>query len=325
MRLSPRSKRIQHVRASAPPFLTRRELITAGALTGAALLAGRAHGAQELPLITKSIPSSGEKLPVIGLGTNNFSVSAPADIATRREVLEHMPQLGGTVVDTARIYGQSEAVIGELVASIGNRERLFLATKVLANSADAGKASLEESFRLLKTARMDLLQVHNLAGVDAMVPVLQEWKKAGKVRYVGITTASPGDHSRMVQYMRQYPLDFIQVDYSIGNRGAAQEVLPLAQERRIAVLVNVPFGGRRGGNVFTQVQGRTLPAWAADIDVQSWGQFFLKYVVSHPAVTCAIPGTTELQHLEDNQRAGHGRLPDAAMRRRMEEFWDGKA
>jgi aryl-alcohol dehydrogenase-like predicted oxidoreductase len=307
---------------------TRRDLIATGMLTGAALLSSRiVPGAEtgELPLIKKPIPSTGEKLPVIGLGTNNFSVSAPADIAARREVLEHMPQLGGSVVDTARIYGQSEAVIGDLVASLGNRDRLFLATKVLANSTNAGKASLEESYKLLKVTRMDLLQVHNLAGVDLMVPLLQEWKKAGKVRYIGITTSSPGDHVRMVQYVRQYPLDFIQVDYSIGNRGAADELLPLAQERRMAVLVNVPFGGRRGGNVFTQVKGRALPPWAADIDAQTWAQFFLKYVVSHPAVTCAIPGTTELQHLEDNQRAGHGRLPDAAMRRRMEELWDGKA
>jgi aryl-alcohol dehydrogenase-like predicted oxidoreductase len=308
--------------------VTRRDLIATGVFAGAALLSGRVvRGAQgaELPLIKKPIPSTGEMLPVIGLGTNNFSVSAPADIAARREVLEHMPQLGGSLVDTARIYGQSEAVLGDLIASLGNRDRLFLATKVLANSADAGKESLEESYRLLKTARVDLLQVHNLAGVDVMVPLLQEWKKAGRVRYVGITTSSPSDHARMLQYMHRYPLDFIQVDYSIGNRGAADEVLPLAQERRIGVLINVPFGGRRGGNVFTQVKGRALPPWAADIDVQSWAQFFLKYVVSHPAVTCAIPGTTELTHLEDNQHAGHGRLPDAALRRRMEAFWDGKA
>jgi aryl-alcohol dehydrogenase-like predicted oxidoreductase len=316
-----------HVQHSAIT-VTRRDLIATGVFASAALLSGRAiRGAQgaELPLIKKPIPSTGEMLPVIGLGTNNFSVSAPADIAARREVLEHMPQLGGSLVDTARIYGQSEAVIGDLIASLGNRDRLFLATKVLANSADAGKESLEESYRLLKTARMDLLQVHNLAGVDVMLPLLQEWKKAGRVRYVGITTSSPSDHARMLQSMHRYPLDFIQVDYSIGNRGAADEVLPLAQERRIGVLANVPFGGRRGGNVFTQVKGRALPPWAADIDVQSWAQFFLKYVVSHPAVTCAIPGTTELTHLEDNQHAGHGRLPDAALRRRMEAFWDGKA
>jgi diketogulonate reductase-like aldo/keto reductase len=282
--------------------------------------------AKELPLITKTIPGSGEKLPVIGIGTNNYNVSAPDEIAARRAVLERMPQLGGAVVDTAPLYGSSESVIGDLVVSLGNRQHLFLATKVLASDASAGRASLEESLRRLRTTRVDLMQVHNLVGVEVMLPVLQEWKQAGKVRYVGITTSNPAEHPRMLDYMRRYPLDFIQVDYSIGNRVAGEQVLPLAQERHMAVIANVPFGGRRGANaVFAQVAGRKLPDWAAEIDVATWGQFFLKYVVSHPAITCAVPGTTQLGHLEDNQHAARGRLPDAAMRQRMEQLWDAKS
>jgi aryl-alcohol dehydrogenase-like predicted oxidoreductase len=300
--------------------------LTAGLFAAAEALAGRvlraAEASNAAPLITKTIPASGERLPVIGLGTNRFGVTAPEEVAARRAVLERMPSLGGSVVDTAPIYGLSESLIGEQIASLGNRDRLFLASKVMSADATAGKASLEETFRRLKTARMDLMQVHNLIGTEVMLPVLEDWKKAGRIRYVGITTASPADHPRMLELMRRHPLDFIQVDYSIGNRGAADQVLPLAQERGIAVLVNVPFGGRRGSNLLTRTAGRAPPDWAADIDAATWSQLFLKYVVSHPAVTATIPGTTQLDHLIDNQRAGQGRLPDAALRRRMEQFWD---
>jgi aryl-alcohol dehydrogenase-like predicted oxidoreductase len=311
--------------------MNRREAIALGMYAGAAAVGSRAAraaaaGSRELALITRAIPSSGERLPVIGVGTNAFSPGSADQLASLRDVLKHLPELGGAVVDTAPIYGQSEQVIGELVGSLGVRKQLFLATKVMARDAESGKASMQESLQKLKTDRVDLLQVHNLVGIDAMLPVLQEWKKAGRIRYFGITTSNPADHPRMIEAMRRYTLDFIQVDYSIGNRGAADQVLPLAQERGIAVLVNVPFGGRRGAaSVFAQVSGRKLPDWAADIDVESWGQFFLKYVVSHPAVTCTIPGTTQLAHLEDNQRGGRGRLPDAALRKRMEEVWDTKA
>jgi aryl-alcohol dehydrogenase-like predicted oxidoreductase len=311
--------------------MNRREALALGMYAGAAAVGSRgvraaSASSHELALVTKAIPSSGERLPVIGVGTNAFSPRSPDELASLRDVLKRLPELGGAVVDTAPIYGQSESVIGDLVGSLGVRKQLFLATKVMARDAEAGKASMDESLQKLKTERVDLLQVHNLVGVDAMLPLLQEWKKAGRIRYFGITTSNPADHPRMIEAMRRYTLDFIQVDYSIGNRGAADQVLPLAQERGTAVLVNVPFGGRRGAaSVFAQVAGRKLPDWAADIDVESWGQFFLKYVVSHPAVTCTIPGTTQLAHLEDNQRGGRGRLPDAAMRKRMEQVWDTKA
>jgi aryl-alcohol dehydrogenase-like predicted oxidoreductase len=264
-------------------------------------------------------------LPAVGLGTNNFDVGDPAEIATRKEVLQGMPGLGGSVVDTAPLYGRSEAVIGNIVSDLGNRDKLFFATKVIARESDGsdGKASIEESFRRLRTEHIDLLQVHNLGGVEQMIPVLEELKQAKRIRYFGITTSNPAQHPQMMEFMRRYPLDFVQVDYSIDNREVANSVLPLAQERHIGVLINTPLGGRRGAaSVFSRVAHKPLPDWAAEIDAQSWAQVFLKYVISHPAVTCAISGTTQLKHLDDNMRGGHGRLPDAALRARMEKYWD---
>ena len=275
---------------------------------------------QSLPLITKVIPSSGEKLPAIGLGTDQFRRGESDAI---RVEIQRMQQMGGTVIDTAAAYGDSEAVIGDALARLGSRDRTFLATKLTVDEAGTSTRSGEESFarslQRLQTRRVDLLQVHNLEGVEALLPVMQKWKQAGKIRYIGITTSRVGQHTHMMEYMRQYPLDFVQVDYSIGNRDAAEHLLPLALERRIAVLANIPFGF---GSVLRQAQLRKLPDWAAAIDVTSWSQFLLKYVISHPAVTCCIPGSTKVEHLEENQRAGHGRLPDAALRRKMEQVWD---
>jgi aryl-alcohol dehydrogenase-like predicted oxidoreductase len=171
----------------------------------------------------------------------------------------------------------------------------------------------------LKTQKVDLLQVHNLDGVDTLMPALQKWKEEGKIRYIGITTSRVSQHAQMVEFMRKYPLDFVQVDYSLANRDADKNVLPLAMERRTAVLANIPFGF---GSVLRDAQSRKLPPWAADIGVTSWSQLLLKYVISHPAVTVAIPGSTKVAHLEDNQRAARGRLPDEAMRRKMEQYWD---
>jgi aryl-alcohol dehydrogenase-like predicted oxidoreductase len=307
--------------------LSRREILQAAVLVGAGALVPRAFGAQpaaqNLSLITRPIPVSGERLPVIGLGTNAYGVTSAEDLAARKEVLRRMPELGGTVVDTAPGYGRSEEVIGQLVAELGNRGRLFLATKVTAANDDAarGKAMLEESFKRLQTDRLDLVEVHNLMGTEALLPVLAEYKAAKRIRYLGVTTSNDAQHAATADILRRHRLDFVQVNYSIDDRESAQILLPLAQERGAAVLVNMPFGGRRGGNLFTRVGDRPLPEWAAELDASSWPQFFLKYVVSHPAVTCAIPGTTRLAHLEDNQRGGRGRLPDAALRKRMEAYW----
>lgn len=307
--------------------MTRRELLKAGALVGAGSCLGlSAHAAAPAgtDLITRSVPASGERIPVVGLGTNNYSVTAPDDLAARREVLANMWQLGGTLIDTAPAYGRSEEVIGQLLSELKNRDRYFLATKVTApnGSAEAGKAMIEESFRRLQTDRIELIQVHSLMGVDVLVPVLEDLKAAKRIKYLGATTSNDEQHGAMADALRKYKMDFVQLNYSIDDREAAETLLPLAQERGTAVLVNLPFGGRRGSNVFARVSGKEVPDWARGF-ATSWAQFFLKYVVSHPAITCAIPGTTKRSHLSDNQAAARGALPDASMRKRMEAFWDG--
>ena len=305
---------------------TRREVLAAGLAGAVALALGRGADAGEAAaageLITRPVPSTGERLPVIGLGTNAYGVSDPVEYAARREVLEQMPSLGGTVVDTAYGYGDSELVIGRALKELGNRDALFLATKTpMRGELTDPVALVEESFRRLQVDVLDLVQVHNLHGLDAFMPVLLEMKAAKRIRYVGMSTSSDAQYPAFLEGLARYPVDFLQVDYSVGNRTAAEKILPFAQEKGIAVLVNMPLGGRRGP-MFGQVKDREVPDWAKEADIHSWAQFFLKYVVSHPAVTCAIPGTTKVKHLLDNQQAGRGRLPDAAMRKRMEEYWD---
>jgi aryl-alcohol dehydrogenase-like predicted oxidoreductase len=307
-----------------PPRLNRRDALLAALTLGAGMAISRgARSATAGAVITKAIPASGQKVPVIGVGTNNYNVTDADDVAARRGVLEQLPLQGGAVVDTAPLYGRAEELIGALVAGLHNRDHLFFATKVIAQEPKAGAASMEESMMRLKTQRIDLMQVHNLIGVEAMIPVLQEWKKAGRIGYYGITTSNPGQHGQLMDYMRRLPMDFIQVDYSLANRGAGDEVLPLAQQKGIAVIANSPFGGRRAAaSVFGQVAGKPLPDWAAAIQVTSWSQLLLKFVVSHPAVTCTVPGTTTVGHLADNLAAAHGTLPDAPLRQKMEALWD---
>ena len=285
-------------------------------LLGRRLMAAGPAAPVELALITKSIPASGERLPAIGIGTDSFRESAREEI---RAELGRMLELGGTVIDTAAAYGDSEALIGDALTSLGTRARMFVATKLVASG---GAESFARSLERLKTDPVDLLQVHNQHGVGALLPTLQQWKQEKKIRYIGVTTSRVSQHADMLATLRAVPLDFIQVDYSIANRDAAAAILPLALERKIAVLVNLPFGR---SSLFRETAGRPPPPWAADIDVHSWAQYFLKYVISHPAVTCAIPGSTQVSHLIDNQGAGRGRLPDEAMRRRMEQYWDNKS
>jgi aryl-alcohol dehydrogenase-like predicted oxidoreductase len=303
--------------------ISRREALSGGLLAclGAAYprLSKAADSPGATPLITKTVPSSGERIPAIGLGTDSFQTSESAAI---RDEITRMNELGGSVIDTAAAYGDSEALIGDALAALGIRDRMFLATKLTAGgffSGDGGEASFHRSLERLKTQHVDLLQVHNLNGTDSLMPLLQQWKKAGKIRYLGVTTSRVSQHGDIVEAMRKYPLDFIQVDYSIANRDAAASVFPVALERRVAVLANLPLARAA---LIGQAGQRRLPDWAADIDVSSWSQFLLKYVISHPAVTCAIPGSTKLAHLEDNQAAARGRLPDAATRSKMEKFWD---
>ncbi|HEV7631394.1 MAG TPA: aldo/keto reductase [Steroidobacteraceae bacterium] len=305
--------------------VSRRRLLQTGLVGGAGLaLASRLAWAAEaasLPLITRSIPSTGEKIPVIGVGTNAYGVAAPEEVAAIKAVLQRMPDLGGRIIDTARGYGSSEVVIGQLLAELGNRDKFFLCTKTpLSGDVSGGAPVLDESFKRLKVDRIDLLQVHNFLGLDELMPHFLEYKQAKKIRYIGVTTSVDAQYPNMLAAMNKYKLDFIQVDYSIDNRGAADQILPLAQEKGIAVLNNVPFGGR-GRSVFPRLAGKALPDFAKEIDATTWAQFMLKYNLSNPAITGIIPGTTTLEYLVDNQQGARGRVPDAALRKRMEEFW----
>jgi aryl-alcohol dehydrogenase-like predicted oxidoreductase len=307
--------------------LTRRHVVKAGLAAGLGAALAPALGvaaAPQLPLILKTIPSTGEKIPPVGLGTNAYGVTAADELAQLRDVLKTLPELGGSLVDTARGYGSSEEVIGQLVAEIGNREKLFIATKtpLPPNDVSGGQAVLDESFRRLRVSRIDLLQVHNFHGLDALMPHFREYKQAKKIRYIGVTTSVDQQYPEMIAAMEKQPLDFIQVDYSIDNRGSADRILPMAQDKGIAVICNVPFGGRRG-SVFGKLGGKPLPDFAKEFDATTWAQFLLKYILSHPAVTATIPGTTTLAHLQDNQMGARGRLPDGALRKRMEQYWDG--
>ena len=311
--------------------VSRRVVLKSGAAAALGLALGHsrlAHAQSTMPLITKPIPSTGERLPVIGLGTNAYSVNTAEQMAPLREVLERMGQLGGSVIDTARAYGRAESVIGELLQGLGTRKQFFLATKTpIGGDFSNPQAVLDVSFNALRTDVIDLMQIHMMAGLNEMMPRFEKAKAAKRIRYIGISTSSDGQYTQLIAAMKTYPLDFVQVDYSIDNRNAAESVLAAAAERKVGVLINVPFGGRGRGaaNTFARVKGRELPDWASEFDATSWAHVFLKYIVSHPAVTATIPGTTQRRNLEDNQGAGRGRLPDAAMRRRIEQHWDSLA
>lgn len=298
---------------------SRREVIALGAGVGASLALGRRPAVAQSPLIERAIPSTGERLPVIGIGGRNFRSGPDVEANRYRDTIAAFARLGGKVIDTAPSYGDSEAILGGIMRETGLRRQIFLATKVDVAGREAGIAKMEASMRALGVESVDLMQVHNLRDTAVQLATLREWKAAGKTRYIGITSSSDNQYPEMAQLMERERLDFIQVDYAVGNRGAGERVLPLAADKGIAVLINLPFG--RGAQ-FRAVGTRPLESWAAQIDCSSWAQVFLKYVVSHPAVTCAIPGTTQARHAEDNNGACRGRMPDAAMRRTIEQYFD---
>jgi aryl-alcohol dehydrogenase-like predicted oxidoreductase len=311
---------------SSDTDILRRRLLQAGVAAGVAAATSGAFAAaatKPLPQVLKTIPSTGEKLPAVGVGTNAYGVTSAEELAELKRVLQSMPAQGGAVIDTARAYGASEEVIGRLLADLGNRDKFFLATKTpLGGDISGGKAVLDDSFRRLQVSKIDLLQIHNVYGVGELLPHFREYKTAGKVRYIGITTSVDNQYDQLIDAVSRNKFDFLQVDYSVGNRSAADKVLPLAQEKGMGVFINVPFGGR-GRSFFPRVAGKPVPEWAAqEFDATTWAQFFLKYIISHPAVTATIPGTTTLAFLEDNQQGGRGRLPNAAQRKKMEEYWD---
>jgi diketogulonate reductase-like aldo/keto reductase len=267
--------------------------------------------------MSKRIPASAEELPVIGVGTwQTFDVGDGAARAPLREVLKLL-QRG--VVDSSPMYGRSESVVGDLIAELGLRDKLFMATKVWTSGRDAGIRQMENSFRRMRVERMDLMQVHNLVDVETHTKTLKEWKEKKRVRYIGITHYTASAYNEVERWLKTGEYDFLQINYSLGERDAERRLLPLAQEKKVAVIANRPFVE---GALFRPVKGKALPPWAAEFGIQSWAQYFLKWIVSHPAVTCTIPGTGKPEHMKDNLAAGLGTLPDSAARKRMAEYFD---
>ena len=269
--------------------------------------------------MTKPIPSTGEALPVIGLGTWQ-TFDARGDKTAQREVLKIFAEMGGRVVDSSPMYGAAESVVGELSAALGLRDRLFMATKVWTSGAEGGVRQMEDSFQRMRVERMDLMQVHNLLDVGTHTRTLREWKERNRVRYIGITHYSASAHAEVERWLKAEAYDFLQINYSLGERDAEKRLLPLCAERKVAVIANRPFAE---GSLFRKVKGKPLPPWASEYGIESWAQYFLKWIVSHPAVTCAIPATANPAHVRDNLGAGRGGLPDAAARRRMAEYFSG--
>lgn len=297
--------------------ITRREATKVMAATAASLfVAPSLPGQVKSSMLQRAIPSSGEMLPVIGLGTSRVFNDASSEREPLEEVVATLARLGGKLVDTAPAYGQAETVTGEIATKLKLHDKLFLATKVGTTGKTEGVQQMERSLELLRKKPIDLIQVHNLTDWEVQLATLEEWKKQGRIRYTGITQSRTSAHSDIVRILEKERVDFVQINYSLMEREAEERVLPVAKERGLAVMVNRPFGR---GDLFTRVREKPLPEWAAEIDCKSWAQFFLKWIIAHPVVTCAIPATSKPHHMEDNLQAGLGRLPDEKMRRRMVE------
>ncbi len=306
--------------------MTRRQALEAGAVLSAAAAFGPgAAFAQSGELIQKPIPASGELIPPIGIGTNRYGVgTSEEERAPLRATMARFVELGGKVMDSAMVYGTSEAVIGDLAQGLGIRDRLFLVSKTDIRGQVRGAQGFQSALDRFKTDKLDAMLVHNLVNAETELPLLREWQQQDKFRYIGASISTPNQFDQMERFMRDNDVEIVQFNYSLGDRLAAERLLPTAIDRGIAVMINVPFGGGRN-SIFDVVEGRELPDFAAEFDCTSWGQFFLKYLVSHPGVTCAIPGTRQVAHVNDNFGAAFGRLPDAALRRRQEEFFDSLA
>lgn len=272
-------------------------------------------------LARRPIPPTGELLPVVGVGTwQTFDVGGDAQArAPLAEVLSLLVSSGGKLVDSSPMYGSSESVAGDVAAELGLTDRLFVATKVWTRGREEGERQMETSFRRLRVERMDLMQIHNLMDVSVHTRTLAGWKSKGRVRYIGITHYSSSAYAEVERALNAHRYDFLQINYSLGEREAENRLLALARERGAAVIVNRPFAE---GALFRRTQGKPLPAWAAELGIASWAQFFLKWILGHPAVTCVIPGTGRPAHMKDNLAAGMGVLPGKAQRRRMREHFD---
>ena len=310
---------------------TRRDYLRNCALIGAAcaLPAGLLRAFESGKLITRAIPKTGEKLPIVGLGSSATfrSVAQSNDISALTEVIQALVENGGTVFDTAPSYGASEEVSGQIARDVGLTRKIFWASKVnvvprgSSGGADAAaaRAQVERSFKRIGKDPVDLIQVHNLAGLPTQMGIIKELKEEGRIRYIGTTSTRASRYPDLEKAMSDYPIDFIGVDYAVDNRAAAERILPLAQDLGIAVLIYVPFGRSR---LFSRVSGMDVPNWAKEFGARSWAQFFIKYAAAHPATTCVTPATSKAKHMLENIGAAYGELPDQAMLRKMEEFID---
>jgi diketogulonate reductase-like aldo/keto reductase len=271
---------------------------------------------QKTTVLKRTIHSTGEQLPAIGVGTwQTFDVSdAAAERDPLKEVLKTLISKGGTVVDSSPMYGRSEGVAGDLSAELGLNNKLFIATKVWTTGRDNGIRQMNDSFRLLKRQQIELMQIHNLTDWETHLKTLRSWKEEGKIKYIGLTHYTDSAHDRLISILSREKVDFIQVNYNLMDRHAEERLLPTAREKNVAVLINQPF---ESGSLFRRVRGKELPAWAKDFDCNTWAQFFLKFILSNPAVTCAIPGTDKPHHMLDNIGAAYGRLPDEKQKKEM--------
>jgi aryl-alcohol dehydrogenase-like predicted oxidoreductase len=294
---------------------TRREALATAAAIATLPLVG---ATSERRMLTRPIPSGDERLPVVGLGTYSvFDVeSTPAQLAARREIVDLLLDAGGSVIDTSPMYNRSEKVIGDIIAGGAPRDAMFIATKVWTDGSDAGVEQMAQSARLMKTDVIDLMQVHNLRGTAVHMRSIRELQESGKIRYSGLTHYRASALEALEEAVREHRPQFLQINYSLGEREADRRLLPLAQDLGIGVIINRPY---QAGGLFDAVRGRDLPDWAREF-AATWGQFFLKFIIAHPAVTCVIPATSKPQHMRDNLAAGFGKLPDSAARKRMIEF-----
>jgi diketogulonate reductase-like aldo/keto reductase len=301
-----------------PLAFSRRDMLKLVAGASAWLASGGLVAMQKRPIIKRMIPGTQEMLPVVGLGTaRTFDIYSEENLSPLREVMRLFVKHGGRVVDSSPMYGTAEAVVGDLSQDLGIGGQLFFATKVWTSGRESGIRQMEESMDLLRTDQIDLMQVHNLVDTQRHLKTLKSWKAQGRVRYIGVTHYTVDAHDDLMQVIRNEDIDFVQFNYNILTRAAERRLLPLCAERGVAVIVNEPF---ENAALFNVTDGHELPSWAAEFDCRSWAQFFLKFIISHPTVTCAIPATSDPGHLIDNMQAAYGRLPDRATRERMAAY-----
>lgn len=313
----------RHTHPSPERGFSRRTFLKLSAAAGLAGALGspRLRAARE-PINRRAIPGSGERIPVIGLGTaRTFDVNPDTAAAMEplRGVLKNFFDGGGRLVDSSPMYGEAETVVGRLAADLGIAEELFMATKVWTRGPEDGIAQMERSRERMGGGRLDLIQVHNLVDLQTQLHTLKAWREQGRVRYIGVTHSQTWHHDDLTRIVENEPIDFVQLNYNIAARNAEKRLLPAAADNGVATLINEPF---ESGSLFRRVRGAELPPWASELGVKSWAQFFLKFIVGHPAVTCVIPATSDPKHAADNIGAGHGGLPDAKQRERMARYFE---